>query len=131
MKLLCSLLCDNVTVEPFTIHGVYDTRDTNFLEGRDVTCALVFQPDAADNGVQYSINLRIIDAEGSEIAALEAPFVMTAPGLPDFSGAQLTQCYTMSGISFPDYGLYHLEVYLGSDLIQSLPCRLRKAGSAS
>lgn len=123
MIVLCTLLAETVSRDPFSIHNVLDTLRVADLHDHTFGYAVVFQATPDDYGAQHQLSCRIIDEEGQLVGgATFRKFVVPNP--PDLPDKQLNHAGTLR-VTFPRFGEYQVEMSLDGQLLRSLPLRVR------
>jgi len=129
MKVLCCLLVDEVTTQPFKVSGYVDqiaSASPSFTQV--LKLAVVLQVEPADYGTSPDLRFRVINADGKAILdttekALQIKF-------PEVQSRPLPTVYGSFAIpvKFREFGDYSVEIAVGGQVIRTLPLLVKALG---
>lgn len=116
MKLTTTLLCDYAQVRNGLLHvvsgGVNRLVRREFPAPMGVCFAMVMELDHFEGQRSHELTIRIIDADGTEIAQGSGAMQPRRPGSADPLLGHVPHVFDLRNVRVPAPGLYELKVYM-------------------
>jgi hypothetical protein len=89
-----------------------------------------FEAGAAEFGTQKNIRIALLEADGTEVMAMEGPAVVQHPARPG-SRAFINQIVALQGLTFQHSGDYAFHILINGDEKRAVPLRVNDVPSES
>jgi|SRR5215212_5790180 len=88
-----------------------------------------FEAGAAEFGTEKHIRIALLEADGSEVMAMEGPIAVQRPARPG-STAYINQVLSLQGITFAHPGDYAFHIVVGGETKRIVPLRVNEPAQA-
>lgn len=135
VKLTTALLCDYAQVRDGLVHivagGVNRLVRRAFPAPMGVSFAIVMEFDQFERQRDHELTIRIIDADGHQIAQGSGAVRPRRPQPPGPMRSQVPHVFDLRGVKIPGEGAYELKVYIDGAHHSDVPFEAMRAAEPS
>lgn len=130
MEVTLAIACDYANISQdgkLNILGVFQEVNPLVLPAIVPQMFLVvsFEAGAAEFGTQKHVRIALLEADGTEVVAMEAPITVQSPARAG-SRAYINQVLALQGLAFQNTGDYAFHVLVNGEEKRAVPLRVNE-----